>query len=294
VNVIEQVPDREARVAEATARPHQTPVKRVHERRASTWVRKALLALLGPAILVAVWQFVVSAEIVDRLFLSAPKDVAVQMWEMILDGSLWEHLAASLIRVIGGFLLACAIGIGLGLLMGRLTVIRVLVAPVLELLRPISPVAWIPLAMLWFGLGNGTAWFVIFLAAFFPIVTSTYKGVTSVSVNDLRAAACCGINGFALARKVILPSALPDIMAGLRIGLGIGFMAVIAAELVAAQSGLGYLIERSRQMFDTQTVLVGMVTVGIVGLVINTLMAAIERSLTAWRQAGSTHQGGDR
>lgn len=273
----------------ASARGSQPPSARPaggatrRQRRSGTSKRFRLPFWVGPALLVLAWDLAVRTGTVDATFLSPPLTVADTMWRMIADGELWDHLAASLIRVLGGFIAATVAGILIGVAMGMIPLVNDLLKPVIELIRPISPIAWIPLAILWFGLGNGPSWFIIFITAIFPIVLNTYKGVTSVALNDLRAAACCGIKGWALARKVLIPSALPDIMTGARIGLGIGWMAVIAAELVAAQSGLGYLIEQSRQLFDTPRVLVGMVTIGIVGFCINFLMERIERRLTAWK-----------
>ncbi|MGE0801852.1 MAG: ABC transporter permease [Lautropia sp.] len=262
---------------------HETSTAAV---RKSPGRNRALLGLVraaGLLGLLSIWQIASTTGWVNAAFLPAPIDVVVEMKRLLEEGLLIEHIAASLVRVSVGFAIAAAVGIALGVLMGMSRWIDALIGPSLELIRPISPVAWIPLAILWFGLGNGPAWFVIFLAAFFPIVTNAVKGVRSVAVNDLRAAACCGIRGFALARKVVLPSSMPDIMAGLRIGLGIAWMAVIAAELVASQKGLGYLIWSSRQLFDARGVMVGMVTIGIVGLTINYLMEHLERLLTPWR-----------
>lgn len=239
---------------------------------------------LGLAALILLWDLSVRLGIFDRVFLSPPLEVADRLLLLARSGDLQANIAASLIRVGGGFILAAVIGISLGVLAGQIRPVGTLVLPVIEVFRPISPIAWIPLAILWFGLGHGPAWFVIFLGAFFPIVTNTYKGVMSVPLNQLRAAATCGIRGRALVRRVILPSALPDISTGLRIGLGIGWMAVIAAEFVAARSGLGYQIEVGRQTFATQSVIAGMVTIGLLGLAMNKGLEKVTQYLMPWAE----------
>ncbi|MFP5255805.1 MAG: ABC transporter permease [Acidimicrobiia bacterium] len=250
--------------------------------RVSAVVVRRLSSYAGIVTLLLFWHFSVELGLFDRVILPPPLKVAETFGDMVASGELQRHLIASVKRISWGFAIASVLGVLVGLLTGMSVVARRILSPVIELIRPISPIAWIPLAILWFGIGEGPAYFVIFLAAFFPILVNTQKGVGSVALNHRRAAACCGISGLALARKVYLPSALPDIMAGLRIGLGISWMAVIAAELVSAQSGLGYLIGVSRQLFATEKILVGMVTIGVVGYGMSTGMLWLERRLAPW------------
>jgi len=150
------------------------------------------------------------------------------------------------------------------------------------LIRPISVIAWIPIAILWFGLGDRSAWFLIFLGSFFPIFTNTYFGVRSVQPIHIQVAQCLGAGRWLFLREV-LPSALPYILSGMRIGLGTGWTCVIAAELITASSGLGYMIQVARAMIETEKVLGGMVIIGAIGFAMNYLMGAIERRLTLWR-----------
>jgi ABC-type nitrate/sulfonate/bicarbonate transport system permease component len=237
---------------------------------------------IGLITLLLIWQVAEWTHLAKSAILPPPADVVTTFGSMLSSGELQRNVVASLIRVAGGFAIASIVGIAIAVIMGLSRFAAEIVMPVIDVLRPISPIAWIPLAILWFGLGNGPSWFVIFVACFFPIVTNAYKGVVSVEVNHLRAAAICGMQRWDLVRLVVLPSAFPDIVAGLRTGLGIGWMAVIAAEFVSAQSGLGYQIEIAQQLFATPRVLVGMVTIGILGFLMNAAVVWLEVRITPW------------
>lgn len=184
-----------------------------------------------------------------------------------------------MLRVTVGFSIAAAVAISLGLALGIWERVAAYINPLIELIRPISVLAWIPLAILWFGLGDRSAWFIIFLGSFFPIFTNTYLGARAVQPIHLRVAQCLGAGRWLYVRQVLFPSALPYIIAGLRVGLGVGWTCVIAAELIAATSGLGYMIQLARTMIETEKVMAGMVVIGVVGFCMNALMRALERKL---------------
>jgi ABC-type nitrate/sulfonate/bicarbonate transport system permease component len=266
----------------ASPTPLLEPARTSTAARAVRSAGRRAVGFVGVAAVLVFWHVSVEQGLFNRVILPPPMTVAESFVDMIDSGELQRHLTASIRRIVWGFSIAAAVGVSIGALIGMSSIARRTLSPVIELARPISPIAWIPLAILWFGIGDGPAYFVIFLAAFFPIVVNTQKGVSSVALNHRRAAACCGITGLALARKVFLPSAIPDIMAGLRIGLGISWMAVIAAELVSAQSGLGYLIGVSRQLFATEKILVGMITIGVIGFAMSYGMLRLERRLAPW------------
>jgi NitT/TauT family transport system permease protein/sulfonate transport system permease protein len=250
-------------------------------------LRKALegrpvRAALGLAAFFALWQAVTGLGIVESFLLPTPVAVAEALWNLSLDGSLWVHLAASLQRVAVGFLLACIVGLALGLLCGWWQSVSDYVRPVIEALRPIPPLAWIPITILWFGLGDAASYFLVFLGAVFPAFVATYTAVRNLDRNQMNAALCLGAKPWQLFSDVLIPASLPIILPGLRIALGVGWMCVVTAELIAAQTGLGYLIQQSRMLFQINNVVAGMVTIGLVGFAMSAVLERIERRVNAW------------
>ncbi len=237
--------------------------------------------------LLLLWQ-VVSAVVLPRLAPSAatlmppPVGVAAAFVDLLGSGDLVRHVVASLGRVIGAFAIAAGAGVGLGVAIGWWRRFGELVDPLVEFIRPIPPLAWIPLAIIWFGIGNVQNMFIIFLGAFFPIVVNTIAAVRSVDRPLIWGALTLGGTWSQILREIVLPGALPLILTGLRIGLGVGWMALVAAELVAASSGLGFLIEDSRNLLFTERVILGMVMIGLLGFAMDRLMRLIERRVTPW------------
>ncbi|QRG06906.1 ABC transporter permease [Xanthobacter dioxanivorans] len=237
---------------------------------------------LGLAAFFAFWQAVSGLGIVDGFLLPSPLAVAQALWDLALDGSLWIHLGASLQRVAVGFLLACIAGLALGLVCGWWRTVSDFVRPVVEALRPIPPLAWIPITILWFGLGDAASYFLVFLGAVFPAFVATYTAVRGLDRNQMNAALCLGAKPWQLFWDVLIPASLPIILPGLRIALGVGWMCVVTAELIAAQTGLGYLIQQSRMLFQINNVVAGMVTIGLVGFAMSAILERIERRVNAW------------
>jgi len=237
----------------------------------------SVLPYLWAAIfIVFVWQMAVIFTQAHVALLPPPLLAAQTFAELVVNGQLFVHAGASLGRVISAWLLSAAVAIPLGLAMGRWRRFEHLVDPVIELFRPISPLAWIPLAILWFGIGETGKIFIIFIATFFPILLNTVSGVKGVDPVLIRAGQVLGCDtDRALFRKVILPAAMPTIIVGLRISFGTGWAAIIAAELVAAQVGLGYLIADGMEVLRSDLVLVGMVAIGILGVLIDAVFRTI-------------------
>lgn len=234
-----------------------------------------IYAFIGIAI---VWQLVVVFSGAHVAILPPPLLAAETFVDLIVSGELFHHIGASLSRVLTAWLIGTAIAVPLGLAMGRSQRFERIVDPVVELFRPISPLAWIPLAILWFGIGEAGKIFIIFIATFFPIVLNTVAGVKGVDPVLIRAGQVLGCDDDAtLFRKVILPAALPSIIVGFRISFGTGWAAIIAAELVAAQSGLGYMIADGMEILRSDMVLVGMVVIGVLGVLIDTVFRIILR-----------------
>lgn len=249
---------------------------------ANLFANRSVRAGLGLAGFFGLWQAVSSLGLIDDFLLPSPVAVAKALWDMALDGSLWIHLAASLQRVAIGFLLACVAGLSLGLVCGWWRTVSDFVRPVVEALRPIPPLAWIPITILWFGLGDAASYFLVFLGAFFPAFVATFTAVRGLDRNQMNAALCLGARPWQLFWDVLIPASLPIILPGLRIALGVGWMCVVTAELIAAQTGLGYLIQQSRMLFQINNVVAGMVTIGLVGFAMSAILERIERRVNAW------------
>lgn len=237
---------------------------------------------VGLVIFLCVWTLA-SAHLASDVLLPPPLAVLKTYGELIADGSLALDVRASIVRVFGGFLIAASLAVPLALLLAYSRILRGLVMPLIALIRPIPPIAWIPLAILWMGLGDPPSYFITAVAAFFPIFLNSFAGGTSLQEEHVNAARSLGAKPAALLLTVMLPSALPMIVTGLRIGLGQAWMAVVTAELIAAQSGLGYMIQISRLNLETARVLVGMTVIGLLGAVMIGLLGVVEkRVIVPW------------
>lgn len=238
------------------------------------WHAVALLIALG------LWQ--AGAIYADSVTLPGPLIVALAGWEMLIEGDLRADVAASLSRVAVGYLIASTLGVGLGVLTGVAGRAGEPARAVLELLRPIPPIAWVPLSILWFGLGDQAAWFIVFVGAFFPIYIQVALAVAQCPPQWVELAESLNAGPRLTLVRVRLPAAAPQIAAALRTGLGLAWTSVIAAELVGAQSGLGYRIQMHRLVLETEGVMVGMGCIGLLGFAMSGAAAAIERRVIPW------------
>ena len=247
-------------------------------------IRSLLLTAVGITGFLTIWYLASTA--LNPVLLPQPAAVLDAYRELVADGSLAKDTSASLIRVFGGFAIAACIAPPLALLLASSWTLRCIFLPIVTLIRPIPPIAWIPLAILWFGLGDPPSYFITALAAFFPIFLNSFAGGQSLETEHVNAARSLGAAPASLLLRIMLPSALPLIVTGLRIGLGQAWMAVVTAELVAAQSGLGFMIQASRLNLETSRVLVGMTLIGILGASMTALLSVIERKLIVpWNYA---------
>ena len=233
--------------------------------------------------LVAVWWAVVVAT--ESVIFPTPLQVVTGAWELVQDGTLFEHIGASLMRVAVGFLLAVVIAVPLGLWMGWVRGAYLTLNPLFQMLRPISPIAWIPIAILWFGVGNLSPIFLIFLSSVFPMIVQTVVGVHTIERRFLWAAANFGVSRKTLFLRVVIPAVLPQVIVGMRIGLGVAWLVVVAAEMIALRSGLGYLIMDSRNAGNRYDLVVaGMIIIGLIGLMLDGLMRLLEQlKWVRWR-----------
>jgi NitT/TauT family transport system permease protein len=248
-------------------------------------LRQSLPSIVVMALLVTLWW--VAVIVTDSAIFPTPKAVVLGTLELASDGTLWEHIGASLMRVGAGFGLAVLFAIPLGLWMGRVHGAFVTLNPVFQILRPISPIAWIPIAILWFGVGNASPIYLIFIASVFPMIVQTTEGVHTIERRYLRAAENFGVPRGKLFRQVVFPAALPQIIVGMRIGLGVAWLVVVAAEMIALHSGLGYLIIDSRNAGNRyDLVIAGMIIIGLIGLALDGSMRMLEgMKLVRWRYA---------
>ena len=234
-----------------------------------------LLPLAVAVLFVLGWHFAVKWSGSD--IFPTPEMVVTGTVELARKGVLLKYVIASLFRVTTGYLLAVFIGIPLGLVLGWFGRARMAFNPAIQVLRPISPIAWIPLAILWFGVSDLAPIFLIFLASVFPITTSAMAAVQNIQLVYIRAARNFGITGLALFKKVVLPAALPQILTGLRLALGVAWLVVVAAEMIAVNSGLGYLIIDARNAGKRYDLVVaGMIMIGLIGLGLDWLVRRME------------------
>ena len=243
-----------------------------------------VLGLTGVAIVIGGWELLVRGGAVDPALFPSPTMAFAEAAGRLSVGTVAEHTAWSLYRIVVGFLIGAVAGTVIGIAAGWYRGIGLVLRPIIELLRPIPPLAWIPLAIIWFGLGEPSKFFIIFLGAFFPIVTAAYVGITSVDPVLVRAAQTFGLKGPALLLRVGLPAAAPDLLTGIRIGWGLAFGILVAAELIAADRGLGYMIMNERNTTGSVAVIVvGITLIGILNLITDwAIGAASQRYIGRW------------
>lgn len=249
--------------------------------RPGLWSTVALAGWLG------LWALISLMELVNSEFVTPPWVVVEVFFRLAEDGyagsSLWEHIWSSVMRTLVGFVIAALVAIPTGLLMGMSALMFAVVNPIVAVLRPIPTIAFIPLVILWFGIGETAKIAVIFLAGFLFIVLNTHQGVLQIPRGYRRVAENLGATPRQLFFRVILPASAPSIMTGLRTGLALSWTVVVAAELVAAQKGLGYLITDGATFFRIPVVYVGIALVGCVGFVLDSLVAHMGNKLVHWR-----------
>lgn len=258
-------------------------------------------ATLAPVVLLILWESLSRLGAVSPQTLPPPSKVFLRwisyalplepysagqsrlLWA--LSGELLTDALATIYRVAVGFLIGAGLALPLGLLMGSIKKMHELFNPLIQILRPIPPIAYIPLAILWFGLGDPPAFFLISLGAFFPVLMNTISGVRNVDAIYIRAARNIGAEGATMFLRVILPAATPYILTGMRVGVGVAFICVIVAEMMAVNNGLGFRILEAREFFWSDKIIAGMITIGLLGLAIDTGMARINNYLLRWRRS---------
>ena len=251
-------------------------------------LRTIALAAVVPLCLLLIWDLLVRWT--GTRLIPLPSGVAIMMWDFTFGGiyddaysaSLPIHFWKSVQRVYGGFFLAALTGIPLGLMLGRIPLLRAMLDPMLSLLRPVPVTAWLPLSMIFFGLGPKSAIFLVFLGAFYPILLNTVFGVKSVDIRLFEAAEMLGCNGSQMFRAVVLPAALPSIFNGLRLGAGFAWILIVVGEMTGVPEGLGAVIMDGRTLSRTDLVITGMIIIGITGYISDRVLVLVSNYFLRW------------
>jgi ABC-type nitrate/sulfonate/bicarbonate transport system permease component len=244
---------------------------------------RLLRLIVLPLALLAVWEALARAGLINTISLPAPSRVWSGAMSSVGSGELLNNTAASLMRIALAILAATAIAVPLGIAMGLSRAFEEVMDGLVNLLRPIPPLAWIPLSILWFGLGEVSVVFITGISAFFALLLNTIAGVRGVERSLLRAAQSLGAKKWTLIFRVVLPAALPSMFTGLRIALGVSWMSIVAAELIASSNGLGYMINYYRELLRPDLIIVGMLVIGIIGFAMDRGLVWLEARLLPWR-----------
>jgi NitT/TauT family transport system permease protein len=251
-------------------------------------LRAIVLGAGFPILLILIWDRAVA--ISGTRLIPSPYQVAVMMYDFTFggiyddafSGTILTHVWKSMQRVYGGFLLAAVIGIPLGMMLGRITVLRQLLDPTISVLRPIPVTAWLPLSMIFFGLGPNAAIFLVFLGAFYPILLNTTFGVRSIDPRLFEAASMLGCTGTGLFRQIVLPASLPAIFNGLRTAHGFAWILIVVGEMTGVPTGLGSVVMDGRTLSRTDLVITGMIVIGACGFVTDRIIVSISNRLLSW------------
>lgn len=248
--------------------------------------RKQIFQVVGGfVILISVWQGIIVAGDYEAALFPGPLQVWEGIVELIRDGTLFAHFQVSLMRFFAGYVSAVIAAVLLGLVLGRLLFLWGIIDPIVQVLRPVSPIAWSPFIVLWFGIGDIPAIVVIFIAAFFPVLLTTVAAVRKVEPAYLKVARNFEIKGFALLRKIIFPAVFPSIANGLHLAVGTAWIFLVSGEMIGTQSGLGYLIVDARNSMRLDLVMAGIVIIGLTGLLLDKLVGILETRIARYRGA---------
>ncbi len=246
-----------------------------------------LIGVCSTMFFIAVWAIATEGGFIKPIFLPSPLDVVQRLIDITVDGfagaTLVEHLNASLVRIFGAFILACLIGIPLGITIGCNRVFRGIFDPLIEFYRPLPPLAYLPLIIIWLGIDESSKVTLIFLAMLSPIVLSARAGVTSVRIEQIQVAYSMGATPWQVITQVIARGAMPDIMTGMRIAIGFGWTTLVAAEMVAAERGIGFMVLNASEFLVTDVVIAGIIVIGIIAYCFDLLMRYLEAKLIPWK-----------
>ena len=240
------------------------------------------ISILVPLILLVIWEVLCRTGFIRVTILPSPLTILTTLWHMIKTGELAKHLGISIFRVLQGYAVGAVLGIIIGILVGLFKKVDQAFVLIFGLLRPIPIIAWMPVLILWLGIDEASKITVIAIGSFWPVLLNVVDGIKNVDKKYLEVARILEKSKFETLTKIIIPSALPSIFTGLRVGIGIAWMCVVGAELIAASSGIGYLIMYSRELLQSDVMFVGVFSIGITGLLIDKILIIIEARLLKW------------
>ncbi len=267
-------------------------VEREHRRHRLLRTRDLALAVATPLVLLTLWEIAAATGMLDARLFTPPSEILTRGWEMISTGELWVHVYSTVARLLTGFALGAVLGIAVGLVMGVSRPLRAAFGPTFTALYALPKIAILPLLLLIFGLTETPKVLSVAISVFFVVQINTLAGITQIDGRILEAARAYRATGWRLFRYVLLPGATPSIMTGLRVSAGMAVIVVTAVEFVASNNGLGYLIWNSWQLFQPQTMFVGLITVSIIGAVVTGLIILLERALLPWQHSGGPRKKG--
>lgn len=246
------------------------------------WIQEQGLAIVIPFVLLLIWEFTGRSGMIKTTFLPRPSYLWNELLSLLVSGELLKNLLISIIRVTEGFLLGAILGVAIGIQVALIKNLRVAVSLIFGLLRPIPVIAWIPLLILWMGIDEGSKITVIAIGSFWTVFINVVEGIRQVDKKYLEVATILGKSKSTLIWKVILPSAMPSIFTGVRVGIDVAWRSVVAAELIAASSGIGYMIMYARELSQTDVVLIGILSIGVTGILIEQVLKRIEKRVLRW------------
>lgn len=246
------------------------------------WLGEKYLALALPAVFLAIWQAAGHWGFVRATLLPQPSAIVITLIELVENGELFVHLGVSIVRVAEGFIIGAALGVLVGVQVALVKKLRCAVSLIFGVLRPIPVIAWIPVLILWMGIDEGSKITVIAIGSFWTVLVSVIQGIRNVDKKYLEVSTIFEKDQFTLLTKVVLPAALPAIFTGVRVGIDVAWRSVVAAELIAASSGIGYMIMYARELSQIDVVLVGVLSIGFTGIIIEQLLKRLEKRLLSW------------
>ena len=264
-------------------------IKKVQEDARKSKYQLTVLSIIGVLAFLLIWQFAVMGGLLPNRFVPMPSEVVklffVKWVDPNPDGAvLGVHILASLQVALTGFFLAIIIGVPLGLFMGWFRGFESFMRPIFEILRPIPPVSWIPITIIWLGLGLQAKAFIVFFSAFVPCTINAYTGIRQTSPALINVAKVCGASNFTIFRKIGIPSAMTMTFAGIRVALGNAWATLVAAEMLAANVGLGYMIQQGRSFARPDIIILGIVVIGILGVIFTWLLGLVEGKVLGWKK----------
>ncbi|WP_455714696.1 ABC transporter permease [Anaerosporobacter sp.] len=245
-------------------------------------IKKKLIAAILPVLLICIWQWLGKRGAINQSILPIPSEIIKTFGKMIEDGSLKKHLIISVVRVLEGFLLGGGLGVILGIIIGLFRTAEDIMSALVGILRPIPPIACVPILILWLGIAEGSKIAVIAIGSFWPVLLNTIHGIKSADTKLLEVAKTFEKNKMQILWHIVLPSSLPAIFTGVRLGISAAWTCVVTAEMIAASKGVGFLISYARELSQPDVLLVGIASIGLIGLLIDTLVLRLQEKLLYW------------